>query len=166
MATETKNELQDQGPVETPLMTPAPQVSLCFLLVSGRRKPMTFDSDLTTIGRVKELIWNAWDSEWDPNRPSTPTSLRLLYMGKMLQDEDTLRKLKFPSYTPQSPAAESAQPPVSIVHISVRPFDVLSPAETDVKKKKRRRGASSAAEGDRNEADTEGQATGCSCIIC
>ena len=107
-------------------------------------------------------------------------------MGKMLQDEDTLRskclpfrafcavswvlmsipELKFPSYTPQSPVAESAQPPVSIVHISVRPFDVLSPAETDVKKKKRRRGASSATDGDRNEVNTEGQATGCSCIIC
>lgn len=35
------------------------QTSLTFLLVSGRRRQMTFDPE-TTIGRVKELVWNAW----------------------------------------------------------------------------------------------------------
>lgn len=36
-----------------------PQVSLTFLLVSGRRRTMSFEPE-TTIGRVKELVWNAW----------------------------------------------------------------------------------------------------------
>lgn len=36
-----------------------PQVSLTFLLVSGRRRTMSFDHEIT-IGRVKELVWNAW----------------------------------------------------------------------------------------------------------
>lgn len=45
---------QDQ--VEEP---PIPQVSLTFLLVSGKRKTMSFDHE-TTIGRVKELAWNGW----------------------------------------------------------------------------------------------------------
>lgn len=36
-----------------------PQVVLTFLLVSGRRRTMAFDP-ATTIGRVKELAWNAW----------------------------------------------------------------------------------------------------------
>lgn len=36
-----------------------PQTSLTFLLVSGRRRQMTFEPE-TTIGRVKELVWNAW----------------------------------------------------------------------------------------------------------
>jgi hypothetical protein len=36
-----------------------PQVGLTFLLVSGRRRNMSFEPE-TTIGRVKELAWNAW----------------------------------------------------------------------------------------------------------
>ncbi|KIK77895.1 hypothetical protein PAXRUDRAFT_834818 [Paxillus rubicundulus Ve08.2h10] len=35
------------------------QVSLTFLLVSGRRKTQSFDPQ-TTVGRAKELVWNAW----------------------------------------------------------------------------------------------------------
>lgn len=38
-----------------------PQIGLTFLLISGRRRSMTFDPD-ATIGRVKELVWNAWPS--------------------------------------------------------------------------------------------------------
>lgn len=36
-----------------------PQVFLTFLLVSGRRRTMSFDPAIT-VGRVKELVWNAW----------------------------------------------------------------------------------------------------------
>lgn len=38
-----------------------PQAFLTFLLVSGKKRTMSFEQD-TTIGRVKELIWNAWPS--------------------------------------------------------------------------------------------------------
>jgi len=38
-----------------------PQVSLTFLLVSGRRRTMSFEPE-TTVMRVKELLWNAWPS--------------------------------------------------------------------------------------------------------
>ena len=41
--------------------SPEPQVHLTFLLVSGSRKTMSFGPE-TTIGRVKELVWNAWPS--------------------------------------------------------------------------------------------------------
>ena len=42
--------------------TPAePQVQLTFLLVTGSRKTMSFNPE-TTVGRVKELVWNAWPS--------------------------------------------------------------------------------------------------------
>jgi hypothetical protein len=37
----------------------APQVALSFLLQSGKRRTMSFDSE-TTVGRVKELVWNGW----------------------------------------------------------------------------------------------------------
>lgn len=46
--------LQQEGPVPQ-----IPQAFLTFLLVSGKRRTMCFEPE-TTIGRVKELIWNAW----------------------------------------------------------------------------------------------------------
>jgi hypothetical protein len=51
-------EAADMGPEAVPQM---PQTSLTFLLVSGRRRTMSFEPD-TTVGRVKELVWNAWPS--------------------------------------------------------------------------------------------------------
>jgi hypothetical protein len=36
-----------------------PQTLVQFLLVSGRRRSMAFDPE-TTVGRVKELVWNTW----------------------------------------------------------------------------------------------------------
>ena len=44
-----------------------PQTLVQFLLVSGRRRSMAFDPE-TTVGRVKELLWNTW-----PNGTSTST---------------------------------------------------------------------------------------------
>jgi hypothetical protein len=38
-----------------------PQTLVQFLLVSGRRRSMAFDPE-TTVGRVKELVWNTWPS--------------------------------------------------------------------------------------------------------
>lgn len=35
------------------------QALVQFLLVSGRRRSMAFDPE-TTVGRVKELVWNTW----------------------------------------------------------------------------------------------------------
>ena len=46
-----------------------PQTMLQFLLVSGRRKSMVFEPE-TTVGRVKELVWNTW-----PNGVSRSRSL-------------------------------------------------------------------------------------------
>ncbi|KAJ4495376.1 hypothetical protein C8R41DRAFT_762610 [Lentinula lateritia] len=64
-------------------------VSVCFLMISGKRRVMTFEPE-TTVGRVKELVWNTWPSDWQEERPSTPSHLRILHLGKVLQDEDTL----------------------------------------------------------------------------
>lgn len=87
----------------------SPQVIMTFLLISGTRRGMSFDPS-TTVGRVKELVWNAWPGgvynksrillQWDAERgldcpaneekPPAPNYLRILYLGKILQDEDTL----------------------------------------------------------------------------
>lgn len=161
-----------------------PQTSLTFLLVSGRRRQMTFEPE-TTVGRVKELVWNAWPADWQDERPPAPSYLRILYLGKILQDEDTLAKLQIPSYTPspaylphpQSPASpvssrlSSQLPPTTIVHLSIRPYS--GPADDDLKKKKGKRlsmfsrQASSVAVNGPEENTAPGEEAGCcGCTIC
>ncbi|KAH9962169.1 ubiquitin-related domain-containing protein [Russula dissimulans] len=134
-----------------------PQTLLQFLLVSGRRRSMAFDPE-TTVGRVKELVWNSWPNDWQDERPPAPSFLRVLYLGKILQDEDTLAQLKFPSYTPP----ETATP--TIVHLSIRSS---MPREDTSLKKKRRMSRSGV---DANPAGTDQsqneQGGGCCCIIC
>ncbi len=44
---------------ETGVVLQVPQTLVQFLLVSGRRRSMAFDPE-TTVGRVKELVWNTW----------------------------------------------------------------------------------------------------------
>ena len=48
-----------QPSISEPPIPQTPQVSLTFLLVTGLRKTQSFDPE-TTVGRVKELVWNAW----------------------------------------------------------------------------------------------------------
>ncbi|KAM5534725.1 hypothetical protein V8D89_011589 [Ganoderma adspersum] len=131
-----------------------PQVSLTFLLVSGRRRSMTFEPEIT-VGRVKELVWNAWPNDWQDERPPAPSYLRILYLGKILQDEDSLDKLSFPANVP-SPTAAS-----TIVHLSIRAY---APQADELPKKKRR----SAVVPSGSPGELEDENAGCcgSCIIC
>ncbi|KAF9525237.1 ubiquitin-related domain-containing protein [Crepidotus variabilis] len=127
-----------------------PQTYVTFLLISGRRRTMSFEPE-TTIGRVKELVWNSWPSDWQDERPPAPSYLRVLYLGRMLQDDETLSKLKLP-------VSVSAGPTPTIMHISIRP--IPPPGEGDMKKKKRR---------GIDETGNEEQAGGagcCRCVIC
>ncbi|KAH7912615.1 ubiquitin-related domain-containing protein [Hygrophoropsis aurantiaca] len=167
--------------VETESQVPqTPQVSLTFLLVSGRRRTMSFEPE-TTVGRVKELVWNAWLAEWQDERPPAPSYLRILYLGKILQDEDTLAHLAFPTHLPSS-----IPPTPTIVHLSIRSF---APQSEDPALSKKRRlstalGSSFAAtrraslrrtrrgtsdtEATGAEGRTEEESTGCcsGCVIC
>ncbi|KZT68922.1 hypothetical protein DAEQUDRAFT_306437 [Daedalea quercina L-15889] len=129
-----------------------PQVALTFLLITGKRRTMSFDPE-TSIGRVKELVWNAWPNEWQDERPPAPSYLRILYLGKILQDEDTLSKWSLPITQPDS--TTPPPPQATVVHLSVRAAP--SPAE-DMPKKRRGMGADSDGEG--------GMCGCCGCIIC
>ncbi|KAI0714370.1 ubiquitin-related domain-containing protein [Fomitopsis betulina] len=129
-----------------------PQVALTFLTISGKRRTMSFDPE-ATIGRVKELVWNAWPNEWQDERPPAPSYLRILYLGKILQDEETLSKWAFPITQPD-PSAPSPQ--ATVVHLSVRS---VPPPTEDAPKKRRGFGA--------GPGDEEGSACGCcGCVIC
>ncbi|GLB39028.1 putative ubiquitin-2 like Rad60 SUMO-like [Lyophyllum shimeji] len=113
---EEKDTVAGESAGASPAVPQSPQVYITFLVISGRRRTMSFEPE-TTLGRLKELVWNAWPAEWEDERPVAPAYLRVLYLGKMLQDDDTLSKLKFPTYTPQS----GSTPTPTIVHLSVRP---------------------------------------------
>ncbi|ESK86705.1 ubiquitin-like protein 3-like [Moniliophthora roreri MCA 2997] len=127
----TDEQAQNTSPTPIPQ---TPQVSLCFLLISGKRRVMSFDPE-TTVGRVKELVWNAWPSDWQDEQPPTPWHLRILHLGKILQDDDTLKDLSFAIHT-SSP--ETPTPTPTIVHLSVRPFGPGAPTPDDALKKKRK----------------------------
>ncbi|KAI0746595.1 ubiquitin-related domain-containing protein [Daedaleopsis nitida] len=163
-------EETQQAPAEE-LIPQTPQVSLTFLLVSGRRRTMSFEPE-TTIGRVKELVWNAWPNDWQDERPPAPSYLRVLYLGKILQDDDSLdstflallflksittvfAELSFPTQLP------SASPSSTIVHLSIRAY---APPSEDVPKKKRRSTAPTSAAGEAGDEESAGCCS--SCIIC
>lgn len=60
--------------ITEPPIPQTPQVSLTFLLVTGLRKTQSFEPE-TTVGRVKELVWNAWPAR-DAGPLSFPFRLR------------------------------------------------------------------------------------------
>ena len=49
---------QPQAVIEEPVPQ-TPQIYISFLLISGRRRTMSFEPE-TAVGRVKELAWNSW----------------------------------------------------------------------------------------------------------
>ncbi|KAK0219851.1 hypothetical protein IW262DRAFT_1380852 [Armillaria fumosa] len=102
-----------------------PNISLTFLLLSGKRRTMSFNPEYT-IGRVKEKIWNAWPHDWTPEspRPPAPSYLRILHLGKVWQDDDVLQAHNLPINTPPTSATDSntPKPPPTIVHLSIRPY--------------------------------------------
>lgn len=66
-----------------------PQITLTFLLLSGRRRTLTFPEN-TTVSRVKEIVWSSWPSESQDEQPPTPGFLRLLHLGKIWMDDTRL----------------------------------------------------------------------------
>ncbi|TFK33983.1 ubiquitin-related domain-containing protein [Crucibulum laeve] len=138
-----------------PPVPQTPQTYLTFLLISGKRRTMSFEPE-TTIGRVKELVWNGWPIEWQDEHPPAPSYLRVLYLGKMLQDDETL-------------TSESTPPPhgpiPTIVHLSIRPY--APPGEGDaIKKKKGKRAASSTDVSPSTADETHTGGGCCGCVIC
>ena len=50
----------------------------------------TFDPREISAYKLKELIWTDWRSEWEP-RPVSPSSIRLIILGRLLEDKAALR---------------------------------------------------------------------------
>ncbi|KAL5601382.1 hypothetical protein BROUX41_002631 [Berkeleyomyces rouxiae] len=61
---------------------------------------------------LKELVLREWHDEWGA-KPASPSSIRLIYFGKLLVDKDSLRHSRFLPDTR------------NVVHMSIRPADVV-----------------------------------------
>lgn len=86
---------------------PGSAVMVVLLLTTGARHPFRIDHRYLekrsvtpaegeplniSVYTVKELIWRDWRDEWEP-RPSSPSYIRLITFGRLLEDKNTLKGL-------------------------------------------------------------------------
>ncbi|KAM0524610.1 hypothetical protein ACHAPE_000708 [Trichoderma viride] len=109
-----------------------PVCNITLLLASGGRHPYKLDAKYLSrrhvampdkdesgnpdpfsisIYTLKELILREWRSDWEA-KPASPSSIRLIHFGKLLDDKEQLKKYHF---LPDSP---------NVVHMSIRPQDL------------------------------------------
>ncbi|KAL7922317.1 ubiquitin-related domain-containing protein [Trichoderma austrokoningii] len=109
-----------------------PVCNITLLLASGGRHPYKIDAKYLSrrhvsmpdkdesgnpdpfsisIYTLKELILREWRSDWEA-KPASPSSIRLIHFGKLLDDKEQLKKYQF---SPDSP---------NVVHMSIRPQDL------------------------------------------
>lgn len=124
--------------------------TITLLLPTGARHPYKIDEkylakrnvevpDVTDAGRkdpfsisvykLKELILREWREEWE-GKPASPSSIRLIFFGKLLDDKEQLKKYQFSADSP------------NIVHMSVRPADMMEEDEAGKGKTSSRDGRS------------------------
>jgi len=114
-----------------------PVCAITLLLPTGARHPYKIDEkylskrnvdvpDLTESGgrdpfsisvyKLKELILREWREEWE-GKPASPSSIRLIHFGKLLDDKEQLKKYQFSQDSP------------NVVHMSVRPPEMMEEEE-------------------------------------
>ncbi|KAF2460961.1 ubiquitin-related domain-containing protein [Lineolata rhizophorae] len=143
-------------PAAKPDPSAGPAVVITLLLASGARHPYKIDEKylrrrnvkvepmdpfMISVYTLKELIWRDWREEWEP-RPSSPSSIRLIFFGRMLDDKQPLRDCKF--------SAENS----NVVHMAIKPQEIVD--EEDAKTSKG---------GFRGDRDSSDRTPGCRCII-
>ncbi|KAI9293353.1 hypothetical protein K502DRAFT_325379 [Neoconidiobolus thromboides FSU 785] len=69
-----------------------------FLLLNGAKVEYSFNNQMT-IHEVKQRLIENWPGEWMNDKPISILALRLLYLGKILEDFKTLKgKFKLELY--------------------------------------------------------------------
>lgn len=110
----TRKETEALGPATDAPITAAatsagPALSISLMLTTGARHPYKIDEKYLKNRKVdaknaegqfepqeisgyqlKELIWTDWRNEWEP-RPASPSSIRLIFMGRMIEDKMALK---------------------------------------------------------------------------
>ncbi|KAG5980873.1 hypothetical protein E4U55_003542 [Claviceps digitariae] len=134
---ERSNSILAIGPAHdditvAPAHSEGPVCNITLLLTSGSRHPYKIDAkylsrrnvaipDETEAGQpdpfsisiytLKELILREWRNDWEA-KPASPSSIRLIHFGKLLDDKEQLKKYQFSTETP------------NVVHMSIRPQDL------------------------------------------
>lgn len=113
----TRLESTTDNPPSAAISEAGPVLVITLLLASGARHPYKIDErylikrnvdvpGITEGGRkdpfsisvytLKELILREWREEWE-TRPSSPSSIRLIFFGRLLDDKTPLKGMSFPS---------------------------------------------------------------------
>ncbi|KAH7731865.1 Protein C46F11.6 [Aphelenchoides avenae] len=71
------------------------QVNLRLILVSGRTQEFQFPPS-TSASEVCQHVFDNWPSEWEEERVSSSTLLKLIYHGRFLHGSVTLSALSLP----------------------------------------------------------------------
>lgn len=172
----------EPSPITDP-STPALRITL--MLTTGARHAYTISQKYLTSRKVtavdasgnfdpremsgyklKELIWTDWRSEWE-DRPRDPSSIRLIIMGRMIDDKVNLKGTVLPN-NPTTPSSANNKPSLpdlpfalqnaNVVHMTVKPADLLED-EAEGAGKSGGKGSIRA-----NNSGEEGGA-GCRCVI-
>ncbi|KAK4202792.1 ubiquitin-related domain-containing protein [Triangularia verruculosa] len=116
----------------------APVCTITLLLPTGARHPYKIDEKYLSkrgvdipeyledggvkdpfsisVYKLKELILREWRDEWD-GKPASPSSIRLIHFGKLLDDKEPLKKYQLSKDAP------------NVVHMSVRPAEMMEEDE-------------------------------------
>lgn len=110
----------------------APICNINLLLTSGSRHPYKIDAKYLnrrnvvipetndkdqpdpfsiSVYTLKELILREWRSDWEA-KPASPSSIRLIHFGKLLDDKEQLKKYLLNTENP------------NVMHMSIRPQDL------------------------------------------
>ncbi|OBT88312.1 hypothetical protein VE02_03403 [Pseudogymnoascus sp. 03VT05] len=92
------------------------QMTIPGVTETGKKDPYSI-----SVIMLKELILKEWREEWDA-KPTSPSSIRLIYFGRLLNDNVPLKECRF---------NEQA---TNVVHMTVRPQDIVDEEETERKR--------------------------------
>ncbi|KAL8906474.1 MAG: hypothetical protein Q9207_002012 [Kuettlingeria erythrocarpa] len=129
---------------------------ITLLLINGARHPFKIDEKYLkkrsvnadggnpvnlSVYTLKELIWREWRDEWEP-RPSSPSSIRLIFFGKLLEDKSKLHECRF----------DNASTP-HVVHMTVKPQEIVDEEDAKIAKTGNR------------DRDGDERSPSCRCVI-
>ncbi|KAK5008768.1 hypothetical protein LTR16_005577, partial [Cryomyces antarcticus] len=167
----TRAETEAIGPSsDNPTVIPnpagGPAVIITLLLTSSARHPYKIDekylkkrgvkADIDEAGVVdpfsisvytlKELIWRDWRDEWE-QRPTSPSSIRLIHFGKMLDDKSQLRGVFNPRMNGYRGSGLAVERPLThfsecrfqaesanVVHMTIKPQEVVDDEDAKIGK--------------------------------
>ncbi|CAG8445884.1 3470_t:CDS:2 [Cetraspora pellucida] len=69
------------------------KINLTLLLVSGKRQTFFFDPSYT-VSMVKKQVFNDWPEEWAEETVPSVSCLKIVYLGRVLDDGTTLEANK------------------------------------------------------------------------